>query len=248
MRVERAPLEIEPGNLVVNPSFEDGTLNNWAPYMSNAVVVVDANAPHGSHAAEIIGALSGRNYFDIDDVPATVSNVKAGEWYRGTAWFSAAQPGAVGKQGFIALRVRGAVTSVAKEGAVTLPASGYVQATVVTQAMEDGELEVYLGEQGAASGDVIRVDLITAIRLLPDAGVPGLADAGTAKDAGQASDAGQVTDSGVPTNPRMSNLKGWSCDAAGATNASTPASLALAMWFFSRRRTSPGRAPAASTR
>ncbi len=251
--VDRAALEIEPGNLVANPSFELGALNGWMNYMCTSTVVTAPDAPHGTHVAEMTAALSGRNYFDIDDNPATVSNVKAGDWFRGSAWFSAANASAIGKQAFIALRVRGTSTSFAREGYATLSSSGYAQAVVVTQATEDGELEVYLGETGATSGDVIRADLVTAIRLLPDAGVPPLpadagatGDAGSPVDAGSGLDGGPSVDGGLPSLPRAVNLKGWSCS---SSPAALPGAL-LAVWLgaLSRRRTGRRQSPAAKRR
>lgn len=199
-RADRSALELEPGNLVLNPSFEDA--GGWTDYRCTTAFEANAAALHGTRLARLT-MTSASGQFDIDDSLFVATDVDAGVRFVASAWIAAGNAAARGGEGFIALRERNSQGSNVgvREGRVVLD-GGFNRVEVrFTTTTTGGEVDVYVGQIDGVSGGQVLIDLVQAFFDVdagaPDAGAPdaGPPDAGSS-DAG-AVDAG-VADAGAP--------------------------------------------------
>ena len=147
-------------NAVVNGSFEGGT-TGWTTWQAGLTRVALAGAPEGSYVARV--ARTSGTSFTVDDAPTSVASATAGALYTGRAHVQAATASATGKQVRLYLRERsasGAILRTVASPAVTLGASFVPVSATLTAQAAGNQIEVYVGQAGAVSGDAFHMDAV----------------------------------------------------------------------------------------
>ena len=215
-------------NTVVNGSFESA-VTGWTTWQAGLTRVALADAPEGSHVARV--ARTSGTSFTVDDAPTSVTSATGGALYTGRAMVRAATASATGKQVKLYLRERSAAGTILRT--VASPAaplgSGFVAVTATLTAQASGnQIEVYVGQSGAASGDAFYMD---AVQLgTGDAPAPPPAPANTAPSASfsastltpQTGVAVTFTDSSSDADGTIAS-RAWDLDGDGAYDDATGA-------------------------
>ncbi len=157
--------KIPAGNLVKNPSFEQGKAH-WDIFNSHLSVEQAADAPDGSHVVRVT-ATNGAGEWGIDDLGDTVSDSVAGRHYTAAAWVKGTDA-TDGKQVCLTVRERpqlGDGQSVRSQGAGGLLSSGrYSELRVPYVAQGDGnrvDVHITANVAGAKPGDAFLADAIS---------------------------------------------------------------------------------------
>jgi len=160
-----ATAKIPAGNLVKNPSFEDGK-RDWDNFNSNLMVEQAADAPDGTHVVRV-ASTTGAGEWGIDDLGDTVSDSVAGRRYTAEAWVKGTNA-TDGKQVCLTVRERpqqGDAANVGNPGAGALLSSGrYTELRVPYMAQGDGnrvDVHITTDNPDAKPGDVFLADAIS---------------------------------------------------------------------------------------
>ena len=161
-----AAAKIPAGNLVKNPSFEQGK-RNWDMFNSHLAVEQAPDAPDGTHVVRV-AATNGVGEWGIDDLGDTVSDSVAGRRYTAEAWVKGSDA-TDGKQVCLTVRERpqqqGDAQIVDTEGAGGLLTSGrYTELRVPYVAQADGDrvdVHITANAAGAKPGDAFLADAIS---------------------------------------------------------------------------------------
>jgi len=149
---------------VSNGSFESA-VTGWTTWQAGLTRVAVSDAPEGSYVARV--ARTSGTSFTVDDAPISVTSATGGALYTGRAMVRAATASATGKQVKLYLRERSAAGTILRT--VASPSaplgSGFVAVTATLTAQASGnQIEVYVGQSGAVSGDAFYMDAVTLTR------------------------------------------------------------------------------------
>lgn len=170
---------LEPGNLAVNPSFEEG-LSGWTGRNGALSRVEPADAPHGHFVARVTfdADSSDDAPYSINDAIDTIEGASiAGATYRATAWVrsAASSPGARNPSATVSI-----ILKAEKEGSdlaehVEVPLGPcFTKIETSGVAKYDGDsIGVHVSQYHQVPGDAFDIDLIQVVRELPDAGADG---------------------------------------------------------------------------
>ena len=160
-----ASAKIPAGNLVKNPSFEQGK-TNWDVFNSNLSPELAADAPNGRHVIRI-AAMNGVGEWGIDDLGDTVSDSVAGRRYTAQAWVKGTDA-TDGKQVCLTVRERpqqADAANVDSQGAGALLSSErYMELRVPYVAQGGGnriDVHITANVAGAKAGDAFLADAIS---------------------------------------------------------------------------------------
>jgi hypothetical protein len=154
-----------PGNLVVNPSFEDGSVNWMA---NNGTVMTVGDPAFGSFAAEVcFDGTADAGYYSLDDAPPTVANPSTGEKYVLAAWVRA---GAQTDPQDVEIVVR----EYDEDGAphpspVPISPDGEwrkVETSLTVQSASPMNVDVYAASRSPAEGNCFQVDAFCLVRIV----------------------------------------------------------------------------------
>ena len=161
-------LPVPANNLVPNPSFEGGA-GGWSTWQSALTRVhLGAAAPSGAWVARVSHASGNAYSIYSDPGQVPVASGVAGTTYTASAWVAAASPSAIGKPATITLRESapgvGAQVKLNTSAAVRL--TNRFQEVRVQGTVERSRdaMDIYVRQDGAASGNAFDVDLITLQR------------------------------------------------------------------------------------
>jgi len=189
-------------NLTTNPSFES-SLAGWVPVNASLSRVQLTGAPDGGYVAEVKRTSEGR--FGIDDSPSTIASTSAGQSYTGTAYVRASSASSVGKRVVMLMRERNASGSIVRTGTalpVTLTNSFQRIALSVSAQGSGNNLDIYVYQESAVSGNAFYVDAITISQTGTTGGTDAGVDAGSPPDAGTPPpDAGTCSTAGLKAFP-----------------------------------------------
>ena len=127
--------KIPQGNVVANPTFNDGVAG-WTGLRAKVAAVKDRRAPDGRMVARVAGRGGAPA---IDDVTPTVAPTVAGSTYRGSAWVKGS-PATAGRKVQLVMREVDASGTVVDESVRTVPlrANRFRKMIVTHQASGDG--------------------------------------------------------------------------------------------------------------
>lgn len=151
-----------PGtNHVANGSFEAGT-SGWGTWNAALTREQAADAPAGVWVARV--ARTGGTSFTLDDSPMSVTSAQAASAYTGRAFARAGSASSVGKGVRVYLRERAASGAVVRTvyGPVVTLTNAFQPITAELTARSAGnQIEIYIGQLGATTGDAFLVDGIS---------------------------------------------------------------------------------------
>jgi hypothetical protein len=154
-----------PGNLLGNPSFEDGT-TGWDPV--HATVALVAGGPLGSLAAEVCSNGTGEavGYYSLDDTPQSVPDPKVGERYAVSAWVRAGTQAGPQTVDVVVREFDDAGNNMGSMTPMT-PDDQWRRATAQMTVQYDppASVDVYLASVVPAAGNCFQVDALCLQRL-----------------------------------------------------------------------------------
>lgn len=156
-----------PGNLINNPSFEDGTAGWLAAFGSVRQI---ADGALGDAAGEMCsdGTHDAGNYYSLDDSPESVENPKLGETYALTVSVRAgAQDGPQNLT--IAVREVDEAGDPHPSGIVFSPDGEWrpVETSLIVQSAAPMSVDVYVASSSPVAGNCFQVDAFCLVRRDP---------------------------------------------------------------------------------
>jgi hypothetical protein len=147
-------------NLIPNASFETST-TGWHGWNAEVKrIILSAHAPDGQYLAQVTRSTG--TAYSIDNWPGLTS-ITAGTTYTATAYAAAGSSSAVGKPVQLVVRehtVGGTTVAQGKSSSVLLGTStSFTKLSASVTARTTGDdLDVYLGQSSATSGDILLAD------------------------------------------------------------------------------------------
>lgn len=163
--ISEGGLELLPGNLLTNPSFESGTAG-WHCYNCTVAAISSSVAPNGTRIGRVTRATG--TDFSVGDWPGTQSTAAA-QTFSAVAFVRAGSSNAastIGKKSSICLRERDAAGAFVATQCGTPVALGtaYVPVRVDYTARASGRLDLFVYLSGGSGTDAFSVDAVSLVK------------------------------------------------------------------------------------